>query len=98
MSFDLPVTYQYAASIYYALSFTSRQAVIAVSDDGAGNLQFSDGGINRLCGTINYATGALGFALSVSDDDVAGPVLTYIGPSSYIQQAWSPAVISARSN
>ena len=98
VSFDLPVTYQYAASIYYALSFTSRQAVIAVSDDGAGNLQFSDGGINRLCGTINYATGALGFALSVSDDDVAGPVLTYIGPSSYIQQAWSPAVISARSN
>lgn len=97
VSFDLPVTYQYAAPSNYALSFTSRQAVITVSDDGAGNLRFSDGGINRICGTINYATGAMGFALSVSDDDVAGPVLTYIGASSYSQQAWSwsPAVISA---
>lgn len=76
VSFDLPVTYQYTASSSYALSFTSRQAVITVSDDGAGNLRFSDGGINRICGTINYATGALGFALTVSDDDVAGPIAT----------------------
>lgn len=100
VSFNLPVTYQYTAPSNYALSFTSRQAVITVSDDGAGNLRFSDGGINRICGTINYATGALGFALTVSDDDVAGPVLTYIGTSSYSQQAWSwsPGVLSATSS
>ena len=105
VSFDLPVTYQYTAQSGYALSFTTRHAVITVSDDGAGNLRFSDGGINRICGTINYATGALGFALTVSDDDVAGPIASSLvapvasSPATYAQWQWSPArAISATSS
>lgn len=94
VSFDLPVTFEYAAPSNYALSFTSRQAVIAVSDDGAGNLQFSDGGTNRICGTINYAAGALGFALVASDDDIAGPVVSYATQSFYVQYKWRPLFIS----
>lgn len=88
VSFDLPVTYQYGAPSSYALSFIASQAVISVSDDGAGNLRFSDGGISRICGTINYAAGSLGFALSVSSDDIAGPLATYQHSFSYEQRAW----------
>lgn len=91
VSFTLPVVYQYARpSTVSVLAFDTRSASLLVSDDGAGNLRCNDGGSAILCGTVNYATGIVNFALTVGNLDIAGPLVTIYDTRVYAYSlAWN---------
>ena len=78
VAFTTDVTFAYTSVDTYRLTFRSRTVAVSVRDDAVGNLRFSDNGVSVVCGTVNYATGAIAFILgALPAGDVAGPSWMY---------------------
>ncbi len=77
--FEIPVTIHYnPTESQHVLTFSVRETVFTVSDDGAGNLHTFEFGQRYLAGSINYASGVISFAPSaLNPADPAGPFVYY---------------------
>ncbi|TXT38832.1 MAG: hypothetical protein FD135_2623 [Comamonadaceae bacterium] len=92
VSFDLPVVFTYDKSTFpCVLQFTTRQDTLHITDDGAGNLVYSNGGQQGLCGTINYAAGTVAYVRpAIAQQDASGPSLTLlISGAWYLTKSWN---------
>ena len=99
VSFDVDVIFNYAhtAEANAKLSFKQRLAVLNVTDDGAGNLQWFDQRQKILAGSINYSTGVVNFAAGafLNTDMEGPPSVTYYGGAGGIyswMHTWDSAV------
>jgi hypothetical protein len=94
VSFTALTQLRYTLGGGFRLAFSTRDAVVSVVDDGAGNLLGSGLGPNTLLvGSINYATGQInftGFGAFDGAGDPAGPTVSFVG----YQGNWMPVTIT----